>query len=485
MKKKIIIGLSIFSLLFFVGGIYIIITIEKATSSLDNLITLHQVEILREHLLIHIRRVQTDLNLHNTNYERSMETIIDNVRNMENMAKTCFTCHHAEEVDAQLVDMKNSIERYKDALSRVLTLRANQSRLMRERDNAFRVGEALTESVSAMISAAAVKLDRKTQMALNEITNTKTVIYLLVGLGPLLTVFLGYVFVKSLTQPVNILLDATEKLESGDLDHRIMGLKDEFGIVASSFNRMAHSLKEQMIKMQRTEQMMVLGELAAGLAHEIKNPLAGIKVSVEVMTEDENIAVEDKEAMLKVIEEINRIEALLKDLLNFAKPPKPQFMLVDLNEILDRTADFSLRHLSLKSHDGGTICIEKDLSAHLPEIKGDTLQLKQVFLNLLLNAVDAMPDGGTLGIKTVHDEEDGSIRVEISDTGRGIDSEIRSKLFQPFVTTKPKGTGLGLAITKRLIEQQGGDISVKNRNGRGTVFSVRFPIYGDDGEQES
>jgi two-component system sensor histidine kinase AtoS len=271
-------------------------------------------------------------------------------------------------------------------------------------------------------------------------------------------------------------LDATRKLEGGDLDYRITGLKDEFGRVAASFNDMADSLKGQMVNMQRTEQMIVLGELAAGLVHEIKNPLAGIKVSVEVMTEDENISKEDKESMLQVIEEINRIESLLKSLLNFAKPPKPQFMSVDLNDILYKTIDFSLRHLSLKSQDSDAINILKDLDTDLPEIMADTLQLQQAFLNLLLNAVDAMPYGGALGVKTYNDEQDSSIKVEISDTGKGIDDVMKNKIFQPFVTTKLKGTGLGLAITKRLIEQQGGDIIVKDNKGRGTVFIIRFPI---------
>jgi signal transduction histidine kinase len=476
MKKKIIIGLTIFSLLFFLGGIYIIVTIEKATSTLDNLITLHQVEILREHLLIHIKRVQGDLNLQSTRFARSVDTMISNVKNMENMAVTCFACHHSEDVQTKLVDLRNELDKYKDALSRVLTIRANDRRLAIEEDIAFRIGEDLIKKVNIMIKISTIKLDKKTNIALRDISDTKIILYLLVAIGPILTAILGFVFVKSITRPVNVLLDATRRLEGGDLDFRIEGLQDEFGRVASSFNEMANSLKDQMHKMQRTEQMIVLGELAAGLVHEIKNPLAGIKVSVEVMTEDENISKEDKESMLKVIEEINRIESLLKGLLNFAKPPKPQFMSVDLNDILYKTIDFSLRHLSLKSQGPDAINVMKDLGADLPEIMADTLQLQQAFLNLLLNAVDAMPYGGTMGIKTYYNEQDNSIKVEISDTGKGIDEAIMNKIFQPFVTTKSKGTGLGLAITKRLIEQQGGEIRAENNKGGGTMFKIILPI---------
>jgi len=476
MKKKIIIGLSIFSLLFFLGGVYIIVTIERATSTLDNLITLHQVEILREHLLIHIKRVQGDLNLQSTRFARSVDTMVSHVKNMENMSATCFGCHHSEDIVSKLVGLKNELEKYKYALSRVLTIRANDRRIRVEVDNAFRIGEGLIKQVNTMINISTIKLDMKTKIALKKISDTKTILYLLVAIGPILTAILGFIFVNSLTRPVNVLLDATRRLEGGDLDFRIEGLKDEFGRVASSFNEMAHSLKEQMLKMQRTEQMIVLGELAAGLVHEIKNPLAGIKVSVEVLSEDENISKEDKESMMKVIEEINRIESLLKGLLNFAKPPKPQFMSIDLNDILYKTIDFSLRHLSLKSQDSDSINILKDLGTDLPEIMADTLQLQQAFLNLLLNAVDAMPHGGTLGVKTYHDEQDKSIKIEISDTGKGIDEAMKNKIFQPFVTTKSKGTGLGLAITKRLIEQQGGDIRAENNKGGGTIFKIMLPI---------
>ena len=476
MKKKIIIGLSIFSLLFFMGGIYIIITIEKATSTLDNLITLHQVEILREHLLIDIKRVQSDLHLKSTRYARSVDTMITNVRNMKKMADTCFACHHSSDVHGKLVDLRKGLDKYKEALSRVLTIRANDRRLAIEEDIAFSIGEDMIEKVNTMINIATIKLDRKTKAALSGISETKTILYLLVGIGPLLTAILAFIFIKSLTRPVNVLLDATRRLESGDLDYRIDGLKDEFGIVAASFNEMAYSLKEQMLKMQRTEQMLVVGELAAGLVHEIKNPLAGIKVSVEVLTEDDNISKEDKESMLKVIQEINRIESLLKGLLNFAKPPKPQFMSVDLNDILYKTIDFSLRHLSMKSQEPDAIKVLKDLGTGLPEIMADTLQLQQAFLNLLLNAVDAMPHGGTLGVKTYYEEQDDLIIIEISDTGKGLDEAIKDKIFQPYVTTKSKGTGLGLAITRRLIEQQGGDIRAENNKGGGTIFKIRLSV---------
>ena len=476
MKKKIIIGLSIFSLIFLLAGIYIITTIETATAKLDNLITLHQVEILREHLLINIKRVQSDLNLKSTRFARSIDTVILNVRNMEKMADKCFECHHSEDVLERLSELRNDIDKYKDALSRVFTIRANTGRLKAEEDSAFRTGENLITKVNNMISIASSKLEKKTQSALGNIADTKTVLYILLAIGPPLAAGIAFIFMRGFTRQVNVLLEATRSLKEGNLDYRIEGLKDEFEEVAASFNNMAASLKEQMYKMQRTEQMVVLGELAAGLAHEIKNPLTGIKLSMEVLSEKTFTSEEDREFILKIIDEIKRIDSLIKSLLKFARPPKPNFAVSDLNEILNDTVTFSLKHPSLSSKTSTSINVLKHFDKSLPELMADPMQLQQVFLNLLLNAIDTMQDGGTLFVKTSYDAGENAVQIEISDTGKGIDEKVIAKICQPFFTTKPKGTGLGLAITKRLIEQHGGDISAENNPGGGATFKIRLPV---------
>ncbi len=479
MKKKIIIGLGIFSMFFLIAGIYIISTIETVTSKLDKLIVLHQVEILRERLLIQIKRVQSDLSLKNTRYARGIDTIVTHVKNMENVANTCFTCHHDEDITARLNDLRDQIYNYNNALSRAVTLRANTGRLEAEEDNAFRIGEGLIETVNNMISVTNLKLDEKTESVLRDIANTKIIIYILVALGPVSIAGLAFIFVKGFTKPVTELMEATKKLKEGNLDYKIKGLKDEFGEVAASFNEMAGSLKEQMHKMQRTEQMAVIGELAAGLAHEIKNPLAGINVSMDVLSKEPAIVEEDRAIMLKVVDEIKRIEFLIKDLLNFAKPPKPRLMTVDVNDILDKTITFSLQHPSISSNSSKTINVLKEFDEHLPEVMADSMQMQQIFLNLMLNAIDAMPDGGTLTVNTYCNTA-GSIQIDISDTGRGIDERLTDKIFQPFFTSKPKGTGLGLAITKRLIEQHGGTISVRNNPGRGVMFRISLSVKQEE-----
>lgn len=476
MKKKIIIALGAFFLIFLLSGVYIVTTIETATTKLDNLIRLHRIEILREHLLIQLKRAQSDLYLKNTRYARSIDTVVTHVRTMDTALDACFNCHHAESVMEQLNDLKTRIDQYKNALSRVFTIRANRSRLEAEEDGAFRIGTELITEVDAITTMTGRKLEERTRSAFRDIARTKTIIFLLLAAVPLVALALSIVFLRGFTRPVDVLLTATRRLKAGELSYRIEGLQDEYGEVASSFNEMASSLKEHYLRMQWAEQIVVLGELAGGLAHEMKNPLAGIKASMEVLSRDATIAEENRDILRKVIEQIKRIEVLLKSLLNFARPPKPQFMRVDVNDVLDATISLAQKHPLFLSENPRPIAIVKDFDVRLPETMADPLQLQQVFLNLLLNAADAMPDGGTLTARTVHTAKPPVLSVSIKDTGKGVDPNVIEKIFLPFFTTKPKGTGLGLAITKRLVEQHGGSIHVANGPDGGASFVVTLPV---------
>lgn len=478
MKRKIIVGLALYSLFLVLIGISIIVTIENATSELDELIKLHQVEILREHLLVSVKGVQTDLTLRDTPYARTADAIVSHAVRMDKLARGCFECHHSEEVTARLNDLKGRMEDYKLALSRVVTYLANPERLNAEKDAALRAGEELTQTVKEMVALTDRHLARHTRAVLARISTTKFLLFLLVGTGPLLSAGLAYMYIRSLTKPVSELLAATRRLKGGDLDHRIAGLEDEFGELASSFNEMAGSLKDQMVKMQRTEQMVVAGELAAGLAHEIKNPLAGIKVAMEVLSGDRDMSEENRTVAWKVTDEVRRLEVLMKSFLNFAKPPKPQFDNLDVNRIVETAVGFYVRHHPSDAKSGTGIRIVKELDGRVPPIPADLMQLQQVLLNIILNAVDAMPGGGILAIRTLFDPPSESVEIAISDTGKGIEPGMEEKIFQPFYTTKRKGTGLGLAICKQLIEQHGGTISAGANPGGGTVFRIVLPRRG-------
>ncbi|SPP99907.1 putative Histidine kinase [Candidatus Sulfobium mesophilum] len=475
MKRTIILGLGIFLLLFVLGVVYIIYSIERSTSSLDELIVLHQVEILREHLLIQVKRVQSDLSLKNTRYARGVDVVVKDVGNLQRVADACLSCHHNETVTGKINGIRGLIEEYKSSLSRAFTIRANVTRLDDEEDAAFSIGQELINKVDDMVALTTRRLEQRTQATLTKISATKIILYVLLILGPLLIFGLSYFFIRTFTRPMNKLLYATRRLKEGDLDYRIEGLKQEFGEVAGSINEMAGSLKEHFTKMQRIEQGMILAEVAAGLAHEIKNPLAGVRGAIELISQESNMAQQDRELLLKAVEDVIRIESLMKDLLSFAKPPKPQYVDVDLNGVLDMIVSFALKHPSFSLRNGSGIKVVKDFDEHIPAVPADPMQLRQIFLNLLLNAAEAMPDGGSLQVKTYYEKSTRTIGVRVSDTGKGIDADCMNKIFQPFFTTKRKGTGLGLAIIKRLIEQHEGAIGVENNPEGGATFTVSFP----------
>ena len=479
MKKKIYFGLLLLILCFLAGGVYIGASIDEVTDKLETIITLHKVEFLRENLLNKIIVVQADLLLKDTPHARKVDTFIGHVEEMHQSSTSCFNCHHEDPVKMRIAHFNKLIDAYMKNLSRIYTLRANAARLKQEKENAFDLGQTTLDEINSIVITSAHKTSQRIDQARNNIKKTKKFLYILMIIGPLIIIFTTFYFFKNFTASVLTLTQATRKIKEGEMDYRIEDqLKDEFREMASSFNDMAISIKEQQTKIQQAERLAAVGELAAGLAHEVKNPLAGIKVSIEVLKSELNLEQEDKEIFLRIINEINRIEALLKNMLNYARPSKPQPEPVSIHEIVDnilKISEYSLKSPSDTSRLTKDINFVKDYAADFPKIYADPGQLQQVFLNLILNGMDAIAGKGTITIKTSKEQDD-TVQIQISDTGKGIAPELLGSVFNPFFTTKSKGNGLGLAICKRLIEQHGGAISVfNNPEGGGTTFIITLP----------
>lgn len=231
--------------------------------------------------------------------------------------------------------------------------------------------------------------------------------------------------------------------------------------------------------LQRSRQLAMVGEIAAGLAHEIKNPLTGIKVSMEVLMNELVLSPEDQGIFTRIIEEVQRIESLLKNLLNYARTPKPVFSQLSLNPLLENAINNAALLFKAQEYspgDGKGLEFVRNFDPAIPMIMADPSQMQQVILNLLLNAREAIPEGGTITVSTRLGRVDGIVEVVIADTGKGLSEEACAKVFQPFYTTKPKGSGLGLAITKRLIEQHHGAIEVTSVLGQGAAFTITLPV---------
>jgi signal transduction histidine kinase len=478
MKKKIFLGIILVIFFFTIGGFYLANTFNQITGTLQNIITLNRMEFEKKTFLNKIEVVQTDLLLKDSPHAIDINLLVSHVEEMEQQLYACDSCHHDTEVQQRINALHDDIKKYLHGLSRVYTLKDGRQRLLQELNNTFKLGSDLTDKIVYIIAASSKIVTEEASISKVKISKTKHILILLVTAGPLFFIITTFLFMKGFTRSLSVLTDATRKIQSGKLQYRIKEeLKDEFGELASSFNEMAASLQEQCNIMQEAERLAVVGELAASIAHEIKNPLAGIKVSMEVLGQDLVLNQEDKDIFQQVINEIDRITALLRSLLNYARPPKPESISFDVHQVLDSTiksAQYSLR----SSPEGERKEIEfiRDFSEEVPRIVADPAQIQQVILNLLLNGVDAIAEQGKITVQT-RKSSDRDIRIAIVDTGRGIDSQAMDKVFKPFFTTKSHGTGLGLAICKRLIEQSGGSITVANNpEGAGVTFVITMPI---------
>jgi signal transduction histidine kinase len=490
MKKKVFIGLLVVIIFFTAGGLYLTSTFQRTISMLQNIIVLQQMEFQKKNLLNRIEVIQTDLLLKESPHAVNIALFMQHVRDMEVELNRCTSCHHSEAMTEQISRLREETETYLQGLSRAYTLKADRQRELQELDMTFSHGTRLTDQLHNIIAASSKTVAEEASLTQDIITTTRNIIILLVTAGPLILVVVSFFFIRRVTRSLSVLTTATGKIKSGRLQYRIdEELKDEFGELASSFNKMAVSLQEQYNKLQETERLAVVGELAAGLAHEIKNPLAGMKVSIEVMSQELELEPEDREIFLQIIHEIDRINALLKSLLNYARPPWPEFVATDVHRILEETittARYSLKGTGRDADDRKKeIRFIRDFDPDMPGIIADPAQLQQVFLNLILNSVDAIDREGTITIQT-RKTSDGAVRIAIADNGPGIDSEPLDRIFKPFFTTKPQGTGLGLAICKRLIEQhKGGAITAANNPaGEGVTFTITLPIQSGTKETD-
>jgi PAS domain S-box-containing protein len=219
------------------------------------------------------------------------------------------------------------------------------------------------------------------------------------------------------------------------------------------------------------EHLATLGELSAGLAHEVKNPLAGIKGAIEVIRDSVPENDVHREILGDVLHEVNRIDKIVRDLLTYAKPKPPSLTTIHLTELAQR-----IIAMVRKSAGNDALVIRLHKCTEMPGFTGDEIQLEQVLLNLLLNAQKAMPSGGKINVWLRHKHAEGPICFEVEDDGPGIPEEVRKKLFQPFFTTRTDGTGLGLATCMKNVQYHGGTIEVESEVGRGTRFIVTIPL---------
>jgi signal transduction histidine kinase len=374
----------------------------------------------------------------------------------------------------------------------------------------------------------ALVLDISIVPAVKEIAKNRNwiILFALIGLV-LVSAVISALIVILVKRPVKSLIRTMTEVERGNLNVKVdVKSRDELGRLAGSFNSMIARLdkakaelqQQYDMQLQQAEKLASIGELASGIAHEIKNPLAGIGAAIQVIADEFNLKNTHSEIINEIMNQLNRLNKNTRDLLSFARPAEPKFFQGDLNEIVNKAVFFVRKQAEKQDVE----IIEK-LESSIPRIFLDPEQMQQVFLNIMLNAIQATPKGGkmtittqmksgvllhTSGLSRIVDsivdssEKPGSpgsgnlpadslssmapetpdygdaVEISFNDTGKGIPQEQISRIFNPFFTTKHRGTGLGLAISRNIVEKHGGIIDVESQLGAGTNITVVLPIKG-------
>ena len=329
---------------------------------------------------------------------------------------------------------------------------------------------------------------------------------LIATVGFLLVLGVTFLGIQRMTRPLGEMVKATQSIAAGDLDHKVRVDPDSEGEIArlaGSFNLMLDSLREtrgdleewgrtleekvhartdELVRMQsrvaQSERLASIGMLAAGVAHEVNNPLGGILALTALTLEDLPAEDPNRGNLEEVVHQTERCQDIVRHLLEFSRQTAVSSEEVDVNQTLERTLDLLCRQSLFFN-----ISIERHLAAGLPPLRADPAQLQQVFMNIIMNAAQAMAEEGRLTVVTRAVAGDEAVEIVISDTGHGIPHEDLDRIFDPFFTTGKEGhgTGLGLSIAYGIISKHQGTITVESAVGIGTTFTIRLPVTADFG----
>lgn len=361
---------------------------------------------------------------------------------------------------------KKAIKRRSEGIFTVLFPLENTERCRRCHGSIAKLNGVLAVDVSMV----------QTQEKVNELS--KTMVLWSLGITLVLAISLSLFLTHFVTDPIQELITTMERAEDGLEVRAKVKSGDDIGRLGAAFNSLLSKLALARLEvekchyehMQRADRLASIGEMAAGIAHEIKNPLAGIAGVIRVLKKD-TAAGDEKQAVLQeVMVQVERMDKAVKNLLTFARPKEPKMTPVDVNELIEKLFNFLSSQFAKHA-----IATERKLAPEVPLLSLDPDLMQQAFLNLALNAIQAMPEGGKFTVETRIDDAAGPIRIMFADTGKGIPDADLARIFSPFFTTRQQGTGLGLSITQRIVEQHNGKIIVESPSKKGARFTIIFP----------
>ena len=243
------------------------------------------------------------------------------------------------------------------------------------------------------------------------------------------------------------------------------------GTLVQAERKRREELKKAQEELIQANKYKVIGELAAGIAHEIRNPLGSIQGSLEILRKDYKVEDSKYEFLNILLKEVARLNKVITDFLNYARPALPNLIETDINQLISETVLILSSQVAKKG-----VGLKTELDKNLPRIKADPSQLKQAFINLILNSLEAIEGNGQVLISTLQDKS--KVMVKFRDTGKGMSEETKGKIFTPFFSTKENGAGLGLGIVERIVQNHKGEIKVESYLGKGTTFTLIFLVKG-------
>lgn len=479
MKKIILIGLALLLSIFLLGSLVAVLYITRTTERMDRLILLHQVEILREDLIIHLQQVQSSILHKKIRGGGDADNLVSRVQEMDKVMDSCLGCHHTPELSQGLVGMRDMANDYKIAISRLITVSANPARIAELERRVQDLGQELITMTQGMAFTANVRLQQKTQETMTSVREVRTVLYSTLFIGFLLAVGTAWVLARSLDRRLEKLLVATRRISQGELQHRV-AINDskgsEFRELGEAFNAMTQNLQQSQRQLVQSAKLAAIGELAANIAYEVNNPLTGVLGYTGLLIKSEDIPTEKKEQLRTIERETLRAREILKNLLDFARRKPPRLERAAICTVIEDTLDLVKGKARVTN-----VKINLDCPARLPSVPLDIDEIKQVFINIVHNAFFAMRAGGTLTIKSRQVSSSSGkpfIAVEFFDTGVGIPEAQIDKIFDPFFTTRleGEGAGLGLSISYMIVQNHGGTIEVESKVGEGSTFRVLLPV---------
>lgn len=330
-----------------------------------------------------------------------------------------------------------------------------------------------------------IGLGARRQMYVDMRNATTLLFALLIACGMLFGFLTTYLFTNWIIQPVASLAKGMDRVARGDLDHKVrIESADELGRLVKSFNLMVRNIKEREIRLRQIseerlstmEKQVSIGRLAAGVAHEINNPLTSVLSLSMLMQEAAGPDDAHAEDLAIIVEETTRCRKIVRDLLDFARQAPMETSLVDINSVIQETLALASRYEAMEG-----IRVSLDLAPLHLQVLGDPKRLQQVFTNLISNAADACSGDGVVKITADEDSSGGYVVVKVTDSGPGIPKEHLDRVFDPFFTTKEsgQGTGLGLAVSLGIVREHNGSIDLESREGQGVTVTVLLPRVGE------